>query len=590
MNKQEILSRLDYRTFYKSLLPSLKENGKPEAMALCPFHDDHNPSLSVNLENGLYHCFACDAKGNVFSFYQNLKGVDFKTALTEIGRIAGVEANPITSYGKVVATFEYKDTNGKILYIKERIEPGRNGRSKDFIFKHSGNTLGRGCNPVPYNLPEVIKSKYVIFVEGERKVEVLREWGLVATCLDSGANSPCCDDYLPCFEGKEKVVILPDSDSPGKAYAQKIANALYGKVGEIKIVELPGLGESEDIIDWVRNGGTKNQLLEIVKTAPVWSPPKEESVRLISAQDILDLNEDLNWTVDGLIPQGGIVMVSGRPGVGKTWLALILAKAVSEGLPFIGRGVQRARVAYIDLENPKAILRERISKIRPMSVEFAPAWAMAEPFTLQDGDIDRLAKEGYLIILDSLVRAHGFDENSAQEMAKVMNRLRGLTHKGATIVFLHHRGKGENNEYRGSSDILAGVDVAYLLDSKDGHLELKTLKSRVGIELKIPLSLKIDPDRVELQDLTHVIEAQRLVEEKEQLESLKDLIEDYKNREGCYPTQADLIKACKELYEWGMNRTIELLKEGRGRFWNEEDDSGDRRKNGISLLKIPLTL
>lgn len=567
MQKDAILSRIDFRTFYKGVLPSLKENGKAAAMALCPFHDDHNPSLSVNLENGLYHCFTCDAGGDVFDFYQNLKSVDFKTALAEIGRMAGADDSPAN--GKVVAIYGYKDASGQVLYTKERIAPAQQGRSKSFVFKYNGNTLGRGCNPVPYNLPEVIKSKYVIFVEGEGKVEALRQWGLVATCLDSGANSPWHDSYLPYFEGKEKVVILPDNDKPGREYAQKIANILHGKVGECKVVELLGLGESEDIIDWIKQGGTKDSLLEIIKETPIWCPPEEETPKLISAQDILDLEENLSWAVEGLIPQGGVMMVSGRPGVGKTWLALLLAKAVSEGLLFLSRTTQKRKVAYIDLENPKTVLKERISIIRPMCVEFAPAWAMQETFSLKDSHLDHLAKENYFIILDSLVRAHGADENSSTEMAKVMNRLRGLTHKGATIVFLHHRGKGENTEYRGSSDILAGVDVAYLLDSKDGHLELKTLKSRVGVELKIPLSLKIDHDRVELKDLSQEIEAQKQVEERELLENLAGVIKSLMDNGG-YPNQTEIVKQCEEEMGWERKTTLRILKKGEMEYWERD--------------------
>ena len=53
MNKTEILNRLDIPEFYKGFIPSLKVNGKPEALGLCPFHDDHDPSLSVNAEKGV---------------------------------------------------------------------------------------------------------------------------------------------------------------------------------------------------------------------------------------------------------------------------------------------------------------------------------------------------------------------------------------------------------------------------------------------------------------------------------------------------------------------------------------------------------
>lgn len=279
MDKTAILSHLDFRAFYKAHLPNLKENGTTEATALCPFHDDHNPSLSVNLENGLYHCFACGAKGDVFRFYQDLKKADFKTALAELGRIAGVEAGPGNGQGEVTATYEYKDAEGNTLYVKERIEPGRNGRSKEFFFKHLEGrrwATGRGCEPVPYNLPALVKTTYAIVVEGEGKAELLKKWDLTATSFDAGASSPWREEYLPYFEGR-KIALLPDNDTPGREYAQRIATALYAKARELKIVELPGLGEAGDIIDWKKKGGTKEKFLELIKQASAWSPPPVES-------------------------------------------------------------------------------------------------------------------------------------------------------------------------------------------------------------------------------------------------------------------------------------------------------------------------
>ena len=39
--------------------------------AVCPFHDDHNPSLSISPEKQIYTCFVCGASGNVFNFVMN---------------------------------------------------------------------------------------------------------------------------------------------------------------------------------------------------------------------------------------------------------------------------------------------------------------------------------------------------------------------------------------------------------------------------------------------------------------------------------------------------------------------------------------
>ena len=146
-------------------------------------------------------------------------------------------------------------------------------------------------------MPALSKSKYTFITEGEAKADLLTKWNLTATCLDSGANSPFREDYLKYFAGKEKVILLPDRDTPGNAYVNKIASALYGKVGKIKIIKLPGLKEGGDIIDWAkREGNDKAKLIELVKAAPEWQPPKEVEVADNKEPDtdtpIIDLDYD----------------------------------------------------------------------------------------------------------------------------------------------------------------------------------------------------------------------------------------------------------------------------------------------------------
>lgn len=48
--------------------------------ALCPFHDDRNPSMSVSLDKGLWYCHACDLGGDVITFVQEIENVDFREA------------------------------------------------------------------------------------------------------------------------------------------------------------------------------------------------------------------------------------------------------------------------------------------------------------------------------------------------------------------------------------------------------------------------------------------------------------------------------------------------------------------------------
>lgn len=67
---------VDIISGYISLVPKGKNY-----FGVCPFHDDHSPSLSVSPEKQIYTCFVCGASGNVFTFVQNYENIDFANAV-----------------------------------------------------------------------------------------------------------------------------------------------------------------------------------------------------------------------------------------------------------------------------------------------------------------------------------------------------------------------------------------------------------------------------------------------------------------------------------------------------------------------------
>ena len=68
----------------------LKKNGHYYT-GLCPFHSDSNPSLIVNDQRKMFMCFACDTGGDVITFVQKFKNIDFLDSLREISKILGLD-------------------------------------------------------------------------------------------------------------------------------------------------------------------------------------------------------------------------------------------------------------------------------------------------------------------------------------------------------------------------------------------------------------------------------------------------------------------------------------------------------------------
>lgn len=74
---------IDTEVVYEDLLPDLAHGSNGFAWACCPFHDDHNPSLCVNVESGWYKCMSsnCGETGsNIVGFVSHLLGLEYAEA------------------------------------------------------------------------------------------------------------------------------------------------------------------------------------------------------------------------------------------------------------------------------------------------------------------------------------------------------------------------------------------------------------------------------------------------------------------------------------------------------------------------------
>lgn len=569
MNKQEILNILDIQSFYSSETPSIKWNGSGMGQALCPFHDDHKPSLSVKLNTGEFKCFGCDKNGSIFDFYMAKHGVDFKTALNNLAKEGGIPPEP---QKKIVKTYDYVDESESLLFQAIRYEPKSfNQRKPDgkggWIYNLNSVRL------VPYNLPELSKAESVIITEGEKDADNLKALGLTATCNPMGAGKWRAE-FSQYFKDK-RIVILPDNDPQGKNHAQTVAKNIKGISESVKVVELSGLPEKGDISNWLEKGGTKERLLEIIENTPEWTP--EERRYLIRVEDILTGDsESIKWLIDDLLPEGGIALLTAPPSHFKTFLSLDMARCISQGIPFLGRRTERKTVYYIEKENPKSVIRLYIEKLGITSdvpLKVWPSWVDKEPPAFPDEIYLELAKERPLIVFDSLIRFYpkGTDENSSTDMAGVMGFLRRLTKAGATVLILHHKGKGEGSDYRGSSDIHGGVDIAYSVKKVENSyiLTLKCFKSRFNIERDIPIEVISDDYSIRFEDASQKITQEREEKETEKMEAIKSLIGELEN-----PNQTTLIEEAKKRLNLSKHEVRSLLLKGEGRYWIS--DAGKR--------------
>jgi hypothetical protein len=102
-----------------------------------------------------------------------------------------------------------------------------------------------------------------------------------------------------------------------------------------------------------------------------------------------------------------------------------------------------------------------------------------------------------LIVVDSFIAFHTGDENDSTETRRFLHQFRLLANAGCTILLLHHSGKADTSQdYRGSSDIKAGVDVAFHManigadPTKLELIRLRAFKSRVPVAGELLLRIR----------------------------------------------------------------------------------------------------
>ncbi|MBI3417986.1 MAG: DUF3631 domain-containing protein [Verrucomicrobia bacterium] len=195
-------------------------------------------------------------------------------------------ANTNNPKPRIVATYDYTDESGQLLFQCVRFEP------KDFCQRHPdpakpGQWLWNlnGVRRVLYRLPEVktalAAGRTVFIAEGEKDCDALTKAGFVATCNPMGAGK-WHPEYTETLRGAARVVVIADKDKPdpktgklnGQEHAQAVGRALHGIAQSVKVIELPDVNGKpvKDAADFFAAGGTADELRAIVKAAPEFSP------------------------------------------------------------------------------------------------------------------------------------------------------------------------------------------------------------------------------------------------------------------------------------------------------------------------------
>lgn len=219
-----------------------------------------------------------------------------------------------------------------------------------------------------------------------------------------------------------------------------------------------------------------------------------------------------SWLVDGLWLEQGVGFLGGHPKSCKSWLALDIALSVASRTPVVGHYpvLCGGGVLVFTAEDSPPMVRARfcgMAAARRVVLEDVPIHLVLQDSLRLESDRDQARLTATveelrpaLLILDPFVRMTSIDENSAQEVSRVLAFLRGLQRsQRLAILVVHHvrKSAGGGNgglALRGSGDFWAWSDTNLYLSRKQDRLQLAIEHRSAPTPESVTLELCTDRD------------------------------------------------------------------------------------------------
>lgn len=381
-DREEVLASL--RSRLESVLGYLYPNGfadpKGRKFYIGSVQGEAGESLSVELQGekaGLWHDFATGDGGDIFDLWKSARGcVSFLDTLKDAGEYTGAAQNTPRrtpkrkspkggeAWGKPSAVYKYTDATGKMLAEIERYDWEKDGVGKK-TFRPWDVARRSYTHPETrplYNLPNIASAPEIVVVEGEKAADALIGQNIDATTAMGGSNAPLeKTDWSP-LKGR-KVVIWPDNDDSGKAYADKLKDHLEGQGAlAVSVLTIP----AERPEKWDAADAEDEDLGALIRSMRGETAAAPAVVFDVDFWDHEDLSAipRVDYVYNRFYAKGYTSVTAAPPKVGKSLLGLIEAVDIATGKGILtGEEQAPQRVYYYNAEDDIFTIRNRVGAI-----------------------------------------------------------------------------------------------------------------------------------------------------------------------------------------------------------------------------------
>jgi len=306
-----------------------------------------------------------------------------------------------------------------------------------------------------------------------------------------------------------RIVICADNDqftegNPGITKGKAAASLVFGEIVYPIFNESDLASKPTDFNDLHTLQGIEAVKEQIERVA---LPAIDKLAFEFTRADSLELTE-IKWVVDDYIEADSLAQVFGDPGGGKSFVAIDLACCVATGKPWHGHDVKQGSVFYIAGEGHNGLARRlKAWQIgNGTSLAGVPLYKSHRAAQLYDATeaavvaeaIKQLSAEANcipsMIVIDTLARNHGGDENSTQDMNAFIQHLDVYLRQPwkCCVMVVHHSGVADKDRSRGSTALKGALDAEYKcqLDSGTKTIAFESKKMK-DAEMPSPKNFQI---------------------------------------------------------------------------------------------------